>query len=52
MSSLYMGGTPETISKYVLFSGDPWRVNVLKQYLEEPQQVAFYAGVQHLYRPV
>lgn len=41
MSSLYMGGTPETISKYVLFSGDPWRVNVLKQYLEEPQQVAF-----------
>lgn len=41
MSSLYMGGTPETISRYVLFSGDPWRVNVLKQYLEEPQQVAF-----------
>lgn len=41
MSSLYMGGTPETISKYVLFSGDPWRVNVLKQYLEEPRQVAF-----------
>lgn len=41
MSSLYTGGTPETISKYVLFSGDPWRVNVLKQYLEEPQQVAF-----------
>lgn len=28
MATLYMGGTPETVGKYVLFSGDPWRVNV------------------------
>lgn len=41
MKSLYMGGSPETVAKYVLFSGDPWRVEVLKQYLDEPRQVAF-----------
>ena len=41
MSSLYMKGTPETIGKYVIFSGDPWRVNVLKQYLDDPAKVAF-----------
>ena len=41
MSTLYMGASPETVSKYVLFSGDPWRVNVLKQYLEDPREVAF-----------
>ncbi|MDO4478617.1 MAG: nucleoside phosphorylase [Lachnospiraceae bacterium] len=41
MSTLYMGGTPETISKYVIFSGDPWRVEVLKKYLDDPQDVAF-----------
>ena len=41
MSTLYMGGTPETIGKYVIFSGDPWRVEVLKQYLDDPVKVAF-----------
>lgn len=41
MGTLYMGGTPETISKYVIFSGDPWRVNVVKGYLDDPQEVAF-----------
>lgn len=41
MATLYMGGTPETVSKYVLFSGDPWRVNVIKQFLNDPQEVAF-----------
>ena len=41
MGTLYMAGTPEKIGKYVLFSGDPWRVNVLKQYLEDPEEVAF-----------
>lgn len=41
MSTLYMGGTPETVSKYVIFSGDPWRVNVVKQYLDDPREVAF-----------
>lgn len=41
MATLYMGGTPETVAKKVLFSGDPWRVNVVKQYLEDVQEVAF-----------
>ena len=41
MSTLYLGADRSNISKYVLFSGDPWRVEVLKQYLENPQKVAF-----------
>ena len=36
-----MGTTPETVSKYVLFSGDPFRVEVLKQYLDDVKHVAF-----------
>ena len=41
MSSLYMRATPDAVGKYVIFSGDPWRVNVVKQYLENPVEVAF-----------
>ncbi len=41
MSTLYMGADNDNISKYVLFSGDPWRVNVLKKYLDNPQDIAF-----------
>ena len=41
MSTLYMGEDQETVAKYVLFSGDPWRVEVVKQYLENPKKVAF-----------
>lgn len=41
MSTLYLGVDKSTVSKYVLFSGDPWRVEVLKQYLDEPKKVAF-----------
>ncbi|MEA4899543.1 MAG: nucleoside phosphorylase [Christensenellaceae bacterium] len=41
MKTLYMGGTGETIAKYVLFSGDPWRVNLVKKYLDNPVDVAF-----------
>lgn len=41
MSTLYLGADKTNVSKYVLFSGDPWRVEVLKQYLDEPQKVAF-----------
>ncbi len=33
MSTLYMGASEETVAKYVLFSGDPWRVEVVKKYL-------------------
>ncbi|NFG58906.1 nucleoside phosphorylase [Clostridium botulinum] len=41
MSTLYLGADKSTVSKYVLFSGDPWRVELLKQYLDEPKKVAF-----------
>ncbi len=41
MGTLYMGADKETIADYVIFSGDPWRVEVVKQYLDDPQKVAF-----------
>ncbi|MEG1716645.1 MAG: nucleoside phosphorylase [Lachnospiraceae bacterium] len=41
MSTLYLGADASEIAKYVLFSGDPWRVEILKKYLDEPKQVAF-----------
>lgn len=41
MPTLYMGGSKETIAKHVIFSGDPWRVNVVKKYLDDVQEVAF-----------
>ena len=41
MATLYMGTTRETVAKYVLFTGDPWRIDVMKQYLDNPQHVAF-----------
>lgn len=36
-----MGATRETVGEYVIFSGDPWRVEVIKSYLDNPQKVAF-----------
>ena len=41
MNTLYMGASEETVAKYVLFSGDPWRVEVVKKYLDNPKKVAF-----------
>lgn len=41
MSTLYLKAEPETIAPHVLFSGDPFRVEVLKGYLENPHHVAF-----------
>ena len=41
MSTLYLGTDPSNVAKYVLFSGDPWRVEVLKQYLDNAVHVAF-----------
>lgn len=41
MGTLYMGATPQQIGKYVIFSGDPWRVDVLKPYLQDVEEVAF-----------
>ncbi|MBS6397894.1 MAG: nucleoside phosphorylase [Clostridiales bacterium] len=41
MKTLYMGADRESIADYVIFSGDPWRIEVIRQYLENPQKVAF-----------
>ncbi|MDD3338259.1 MAG: nucleoside phosphorylase [Lachnospiraceae bacterium] len=41
MSTLYMGADESTVAKHVIFSGDPWRVEVIKQYLDNPVKVAF-----------
>lgn len=41
MSTLYLGADISTVAPYVLFSGDPWRVEVLKKYLDNPLHVAF-----------
>lgn len=42
MTTLYMGADKETVAPYVLFSGDPWRVEVIRQYLDHPQHVGFH----------
>lgn len=41
MKTLYMKTTDDTVAPYVIFSGDPWRVEVLKQYLDNPKKIAF-----------
>lgn len=41
MSTLYLGTDKSTVAKYVLFSGDPWRVELVKKYLDNPKKVAF-----------
>lgn len=41
MGTLYMGGDSSTIAPTVIFSGDPWRVEVVKDYLDRPKKVAF-----------
>ncbi len=41
METLYLRGDEKTIAKYVIFSGDPWRVEILSKLLEEPKHVAF-----------
>ena len=40
MPTLYLGAEETTVSPYVIFSGDPWRVEVLKKYLDNPQHIA------------
>lgn len=42
MSTLYMHTTTDTIAPRVIFSGDPWRVEILKKYLDDPHQVGFF----------
>ena len=41
MSTLYMGAKQGDIADYVIFSGDPWRVVVVKGYLENAKKIAF-----------
>lgn len=40
--SLYMKAEKGRIAKYVIFSGDPWRVEILKDLLEEPEHIGFF----------
>ncbi|WP_101696310.1 nucleoside phosphorylase [Clostridium minihomine] len=40
MKTLYLKAD-ESIAPYVIFSGDPWRVEVLAKYLDNAQHVAF-----------
>ncbi len=39
--TLYMKATDKDIAKNVIFSGDPFRVEVLKQYLDNVRHIAF-----------
>lgn len=41
MSTLYMGVDGSTVAPFVILSGDPWRVEVLKGYLDNPRHIAF-----------
>lgn len=41
MSTLYMNAKKEDIADMVIFSGDPWRVNVLKNYLDDVKHIDF-----------
>ena len=41
MPTLYLGAEEKDTAPYVIFSGDPWRVDVLKKYLDEPEHIAF-----------
>lgn len=53
MATLYLGADKSTVAPNVIFSGDPWRVEVLKRYLDNPTHVAFnrefntYTGTYH-----
>ena len=40
--TLYMKATPEKVADYVIFSGDPWRVEVLKKYLDDVEHIGFF----------
>ncbi|XFA99068.1 nucleoside phosphorylase [Candidatus Izemoplasma sp. B36] len=39
--SLYLKCDESDIAKYVIFSGDPWRVDVVKKYLDDVKHIAF-----------
>lgn len=39
---MYLNATTEKVAPYVIFSGDPWRVEVLKKYLDKPEHIGFF----------
>jgi uridine phosphorylase len=39
--SLYLKCEESDIAKYVIFSGDPWRVNIIKKHLDDVKHIAF-----------
>lgn len=41
METLYMKAKKDNISKYVIFSGDPWRVDVFRELLDDIEEVGF-----------
>lgn len=41
MPTLYMKAEKGDVAKYVVFSGDPWRIDVIKKYLDNPRHIAF-----------
>lgn len=41
MGSLYLGVTKETISKYVIFSGDPGRVRKIVAHMDNVKEIAY-----------
>ncbi len=41
MPTLYLKANKNDISKYVIFSGDPWRVDTLQRLLDNPMHIAF-----------
>lgn len=42
METLYLKAAPGKVAPYVIFSGDPWRVEVLKKYLDAPDHIGFF----------
>lgn len=41
MSTLYLKASENDISKYVIFSGDPWRVEMLQKLLDDSKHISF-----------
>ena len=39
--TLYMKVKPSDVAEYVIFSGDPWRVETVKDMLEQPRHINF-----------
>lgn len=42
METLYLKANSSKVGKYVIFSGDPWRVNVMEKYLDKVEKIGFF----------